>query len=257
MEIAILLSWPGPSPGGVGARVYTGRSFWQSPPLPTAKDVMERPQERPRYIAVEGPIGVGKTTLAQILAERVGARLILEPVEDNPFLPAFYEDARKNAFQTQLFFLLSRFQQQQQLFQQDLFSRSTIADYLFAKDRIFAALTLDRNELSLYDRLYEVLGPRVVKPDLVIYLQARTEVLLKRIQRRGRDYEREIDPAYVGALATAYSDHFFHYDETPLLVVNTSDIDIVDSEADVEALAAVIRRHRKGTQHYLPMRTGR
>jgi deoxyguanosine kinase len=182
---------------------------------------MDRPQDRTRFIAVEGPIGVGKTTLAQILADRVGGRLILEPVEENPFLPAFYEDARKNAFQTQLFFLLSRFQQQQQLFQQDLFARGTVSDYLFAKDRIFAALTLDQNELSLYDRLYEALQPRVVKPDLVIYLQARTEVLLKRIARRGRAYERDLDPGYL------------------------------------EALAAVIRRHRKGTQHYIPGSTGR
>ncbi len=208
--------------------------------------------ERPRYLAIEGPIGVGKTTLAQILAERLGAKLVLEPVEENPFLPQFYDDARKFAFQTQLFFLLSRFQQQQALQQGELFTQSTVSDYLFAKDRIFAALTLDQNELALYDRLYGALGPRVVKPDLVIYLQARTEVLLQRIKRRGRSYERQIDPTYVETLATAYSDFFFHYEETPLLVVNTSDIDIVESAEDVEALATVIRRHRKGTQHYLP-----
>jgi deoxyguanosine kinase len=208
--------------------------------------------DRPRYIAIEGPIGVGKTTLAQLLAERVGARLVLEPVEENPFLAQFYDDARKYAFQTQLFFLLSRFQQQQALHQQELFTASTIADYLFAKDRIFAALTLDANELALYDRLYGALGPRVVKPDLVIYLQARVDVLMQRIKRRGRAYERQIDPGYVGTLATAYNDFFFHYQETPLLVVNTSDIDLVGSGADLEALATVIRRHRKGTQHYLP-----
>jgi deoxyguanosine kinase len=208
--------------------------------------------DRPRYIAIEGPIGVGKTTLAQILAERVGARLVLEPVEENPFLAQFYDDARKYAFQTQLFFLLSRFQQQQALHQQELFTTSTIADYLFAKDRIFAALTLDPNELALYDRLYGALGPRVVKPDLVIYLQARVDVLLQRIKRRGRAYERQIDPGYVETLATGYNDFFFHYDDTPLLVVNTSDIDLVNSAEDLEALATVIRRHRKGTQHYLP-----
>jgi deoxyadenosine/deoxycytidine kinase len=208
--------------------------------------------ERPRYLAIEGPIGVGKTTLAQILAERLGAKLVLEPVEENPFLPQFYDDARKFAFQTQLFFLLSRFQQQQALHQGELFTQSTVSDYLFAKDRIFAALTLDQNELALYDRLYGALGPRVARPDLVVYLQARTDVLLQRIKRRGRSYERQIDPNYVETLATAYNDFFFHYEETPLLVVNTSDIDIVESAEDVEALATVIRRHRKGTQHYLP-----
>jgi deoxyadenosine/deoxycytidine kinase len=212
---------------------------------------MKQP-DRPRYIAIEGPIGVGKTTLAQLLSERLAGRLVLEPVEENPFLASFYDDARKYAFQTQLFFLLSRFQQQQQLFQQDLFNQGTVADYLFAKDRIFASLTLDPNELALYDRLYEVLGPRVVKPDLVVYLQARVDVLLQRIKKRGRGYEQRIDPAYVEALATAYSSFFFHYEETPLLVVNTSEIDIVDSEEDLEALVAVIRRHRKGVQHYLP-----
>jgi deoxyguanosine kinase len=211
--------------------------------------------DRPRYIAIEGPIGVGKTTLAQLLSDRLGGRLVLEPVEENPFLAGFYEDARAHAFQTQLFFLLSRFKQQQVLFQQDLFAQATVADYLFAKDRIFASLTLDPNELSLYERLYEVLGPRVVKPDLVIYLQARTDVLLARIRRRGRDYEREIDPGYVEALATAYNDFFFHYDDTPLLVVNTSDIDLVANEGDVETLCAVIRRHRHGTQHYVPLST--
>jgi deoxyadenosine/deoxycytidine kinase len=211
--------------------------------------------ERPRYIAVEGPIGVGKTALAQELAERLGARLVLEQAEENPFLASFYGDRRKHAFQAQLFFLLSRFQQQQALFQQDLFTQSTVADYVFAKDRIFAALTLSADELALYDRVYELLGPRTVKPDLVVYLQARADVLLSRVRRRGRDFERSVDADYLETLAKSYNDFFFHYDETPLLVVNTSDIDPEQNPEDLETLLAVIRRHRKGTQHYVPMGT--
>jgi len=211
--------------------------------------------ERARYIAVEGPIGAGKTTLATLLAERTGGRLLAEPVEENPFLASFYEDRKKHAFQTQLFFLLSRFQQQQQLFQQDLFSQVTVADYLFAKDRIFASLTLDANELALYQRVYEMLGPRVVKPDLVVYLQARVDVLQSRIKKRGRDFERAVDPAYLEALARAYGDFFFHYDDTPLLVVNASDVDLTAPGPELGALLAVIRKHRKGTQHYIPMGT--
>jgi deoxyadenosine/deoxycytidine kinase len=211
--------------------------------------------ERPRYIAVEGPVGVGKSALARILAERLGARLIEEAPEENPFLRAYYHDRKKHAFQAQIFFLLSRFQQQQALFQQDLFSRSTIAEYLFARDRIFALLTLGSDELALYDRVYELLGPRVVKPDLVVYLQARADVLLARVRRRGRDYERSIDLAWLEGLSKAYSEFFFHYDETPLLVVNASDIDLEGNMQDVDALLAVVRKHRKGTQHYVPLGT--
>ncbi len=211
--------------------------------------------ERPRYIAVEGPVGVGKSTLAHLLAESLGARLVEELPEENPFLRPYYQDRRKHAFQAQLFFLLSRFRQQQALFQQDLFSRSTVAEYLFARDRVFASLTLGSDELALYDRVYELLGPRVVKPDLVVYLQARTDVLLARVRRRGRDYERSIDGTWLEALAKAYNDFFFHYDETPLLVVNVSDLDLEGSAEDVESLLAVVRKHRKGTQHYVPLGT--
>jgi len=211
--------------------------------------------DRPRYIAVEGPIGVGKTALAQILAERLGARLLLEPADANPFLPGFYADRRKHAFQAQLFFLLSRFQQQEALSQQDLFSRSIVSDYVFARDRIFAALTLSPDELAMYERVYELLGPRVVKPDLVVYLQARGEILLQRVRRRGRAHERSIDAAWVDEVAKAYGEFFFHWEETPLLVVNTNDVDLEHEPEDVEALMTVIRKHRKGTQHYVPMGT--
>jgi deoxyadenosine/deoxycytidine kinase len=206
-----------------------------------------------RYIALEGPIGVGKTSLAKLLGERLGGRAVLEVVEDNPFLPRFYQDRNAWAFQTQLFFLLSRWQQQQQLLQADLFSAATVSDYVFAKDRIFATLTLQPAELSLYDRVYEALGPRVPQPDLVIYLQARLEVLLQRIKRRGRDYERHFDADYLESLARAYNDYFFHYTETPLLVINTSDIDFVHNPGDLDNLVSVVRKMRKGVHHYLPL----
>ena len=210
--------------------------------------------ERARYIAIEGPVGAGKTTLASLLVERFGGRLVSEPVDENPFLPRFYQDRRKYALQTQLFFLLSRYQQQQGLFQPDLFNQVTVADYLFAKDRVFASLNLDPDELVLYEQIFALLGGRTVKPDLVVYLQARPEVLLQRIRRRARDSERHLEPAYLEALCRAYNDFFFHFDDAPLLVVNTSEIDLAGSPADADALVSVIRRHRKGTQHYNPAR---
>ncbi|MBL8940791.1 MAG: deoxynucleoside kinase [Archangium sp.] len=206
-----------------------------------------------RYIVVEGPIGVGKSSLTNIVAERFQARRVMEVVEENPFLASFYGDRAKYAFQTQMFFLLSRFKQQQELFQQDLFSAVTVSDYLFAKDRIFANLTLQADELALYERVFEALQPRVTKPDLVIYLQARMDVLLARIKKRGREFERKFDPDYLDGLCKAYNDFFFHYTDTPLLVVNTSDIDFVNNPADLEDLLSVIRQTRKGTVHYQPL----
>jgi len=206
-----------------------------------------------RYIVVEGPIGVGKTSLVKILSERLQGRKVLEVVEENPFLSSFYQDREKWAFQTQLFFLLSRFKQQQELFQQDLFTSATVSDYLFAKDRIFACLNLNGNELSLYDRVFEALGTRVAKPDLVIYLQARLDVLLGRIKKRGREFERKFDADYLEQLTRSYNEFFFHYSETPLLVINTSEIDFVNNDADLENLISVIRKMKKGTHHYLPL----
>jgi deoxyguanosine kinase len=210
---------------------------------------------RHRYIAVEGPIGVGKTSLVKALSKRFNARSVFEVVEENPFLASFYQDRSKYAFQTQLFFLLSRFRQQQELFQQDLFSQVTVSDYLFAKDRIFASITLDPNELGLYERVYEHLGPRVMKPDLVIYLQARQDVLLARIRKRGREFERKFDPEYLAELSRTYNDFFHRYDETPLLVINTSDIDFVESEKDFEELIRAIGSIKAGTHYYQPLGT--
>jgi deoxyguanosine kinase len=206
-----------------------------------------------RYIVVEGAIGVGKTSLSNILAERLNARRVFEVVEENPFLSSFYSDRNKYAFQTQIFFLLSRFKQQQELFQQDLFANATVSDYLFAKDRIFACLNLNGDELALYDRVYEALGTRVTKPDLVIYLQARLDVLLYRIKKRAREFERKFDATYLEDLVKAYNDFFFHYNETPLLVINTSDIDFVNNEADLDDVINAVRKMKKGTQHYIPL----
>lgn len=211
--------------------------------------------ERARYITVEGPIGVGKTSLVNLLSKQLKARTLFEIVEENPFLSSFYSDRVKFAFQTQIFFLLSRFKQLQDLWQQDLFNQVTVSDYLFAKDRIFASINLDPNELALYERVYELMGPRVVKPDLVIYLQARMDVLLARIKKRGREFERKFDPDYLATVVRAYNDFFFHYTDTPLLVVNTSDIDFVGNADDQENLMNAIRRMRKGTQYYNPLGT--
>jgi deoxyadenosine/deoxycytidine kinase len=208
-----------------------------------------------KYIVVEGPIGVGKTTLTRALTKRFNARSVFEIVEENPFLASFYQDRNKFAFQTQLFFLLSRFKQQQELFQQDLFSQVTVSDYLFAKDRIFASITLDPNELSLYERIYQHLGPRVMKPDLVIYLQARLDVLLARIKKRGREFERKFDSEYLAELSRTYNDFFHRYEETPLLIINTSDLDFVDSEKDFDELIRAMSQIHHGTHYYQPMGT--
>lgn len=206
-----------------------------------------------RYICIEGPIGAGKSTLAKILAERTDARLVTEPDEDNPFLERFYTDERKHAFQTQLFYLLSRFQQQSTLTQGDLFRRGIVSDYLFAKDRIFAALTLDEQEFRLYDRVYAMLQTQVPRPDLVIYLQARPEVLLDRVKKRGRKSEQRLRTGYLEEVGQAFNQFFFHYNETPLLVVNTSEIDFEANEADREPLLKEIARTRSGVHHYIPL----
>lgn len=207
--------------------------------------------ERPRYIAVEGPIGVGKSTLAELLASELGARLVREQPDDNPFLASFYKDPKRHAMSTQLFYLLARYQQQGELGQGDLFVRGGIvADYLFAKDRLFASLTLSNDEMALYDRIYQMLRPRVATPDLVVYLQARTPVLLDRIRRRGRAAEKPIRAEYVEEVARAYGDFFFNYNEGPLLIVDVSEIDFVANPEHWAELYAVIRRTRAGVNHW-------
>lgn len=209
--------------------------------------------ELPRHVVVEGPIGVGKTTFAQALAERIGGRLVLEEVDENPFLPRFYQDPKAFGFQTQLFFLLSRFRQQESLLQEDLFQRNTVADYVFQKDRIFAHLNLGADELALYEKVYGLLDDRIPPPDLVVYLQARTEVLMERIKLRGRVWERPITEDYLDTLSRAYADFFWRYDRSPILTVNTSDIDFVEREEDLEDLIDAVRRMKKGVQVYHPI----
>jgi deoxyadenosine/deoxycytidine kinase len=205
-----------------------------------------------RHIAIEGPIGVGKTSLVQLLADRFEGVMVLEDIT-NPFLPAFYEGHPGAAFQVQIYFLLSRFQQQREISQMNLFQRLVLADYSFPKDRIFAYLNLDDTDLRIYEKLYPVLEQEVPTPDLVIYMQASLPVLLERIEKRARDFESEIDPNYLERLSEAYSYYFFHYRETPLLVINTDDIDFVNKPADFDALVDQIVRCRRGTQIYVPL----
>jgi deoxyadenosine/deoxycytidine kinase len=207
-----------------------------------------------RYIALEGPMGVGKTALAERLGARLDATIVLEDT-DNPFLPDFYADRPGAALQTQLFYLLSRHRQQVTLRQADLFTQVTIADYLFDKDKIFACLNLDDNELFIYQRLYDLLVRDVVTPDLVLYLQAPTDVLQQRLRRRAADPETaafDPDPGYLRELNEAYHHFFFHYDATPLLVVETSQFDTDASDDAVDDLVKQIRSAGPGTRYYVP-----
>lgn len=206
-----------------------------------------------RYIAVEGPIGVGKTALARRLATEFGSELILEGVDDNQFLGKFYEDPARYALHAQLFFLLERYRQQQSLDHQDLAVRGAVADYLFAKDAIFAGVTLQEEELVLYRQVYQLLDAQIPKPDLVIYLEARPEILLERIKKRGRDFERAIDEDYLARLTEAFRSFFHHYTDAPLLVINCSDIDFVEDRGDLVDLIKEIRGMKQGVQHYIPL----
>jgi len=206
-----------------------------------------------KYIVIEGTIGVGKTSLARELSREINGKLVLEKSEENPFLEKFYTNAEEYAFQTQIFFLLSRYRQQQKILQRELFKRAVVCDYLFTKDRIFAYLNLNEDELGLYNHLEPLLAKRIPAPDLVIYLQASTSVLIKRIKNRGKQYEMEISEKYIEDLNKAYNHFFFLYKDSPLLFVDTDQIDFVHSRIDLNDLIKTIKDMRGGTQYYKPV----
>jgi deoxyadenosine/deoxycytidine kinase len=204
------------------------------------------------YIVVEGVIGVGKTSLSRLLGESLSATLNLEVVEENPFLEKFYDHREDHAFVTQMFFLLSRYRQQQQMLQRELFGARMVSDYLFAKDRIFANINLADDELRLYESVADVLEEKIARPDLVVYLQASTDVIMQRIAWRGRSFELDMDLDYIQTLNEAYNYFFFHYDETPLLVVNCNDLDFVRHHAHLEELKSQIFQPFLGTRYFVP-----
>ena len=205
------------------------------------------------YIAIEGPIGVGKTSLAQLLSKELGARLVLEDFEDNPFLPDFYNDPERFGFQTQLFFLLQRYRQQQDLRQVDMFQKLLITDYMFVKDRLFASLNLGDKEMQLYDTVACLLERNIIRPDIVIYLQADTDVLMKNIDKRGRNMEKNVTWEYIDALNQVYTEYFFRYQDTPLVIINTNNIDFVENENDLKEVIDYIRQPVSGTKFFNPV----
>ena len=204
------------------------------------------------YVAIEGTIGVGQTSLANLLSEKLSAKLVLETFEDNPFLSDFYEDPERHAFQTQLWFLLQRYQQQQDLRQVDMFQNLVITDYMFVKDRLFASLNLSEKEMSLYDTVANMMERNVIHPDLVIFLQADTETLMKNIAKRGRDFEKNISDDYIDALNQVYNEYFFRYQDTPLVIINTNNIDFVNNHQDLEEMINYIRQPVAGTKFFNP-----
>ena len=204
------------------------------------------------YLAVDGPIGVGKTTLVEKLARRFEGVKILEDV-DNPFLPDFYDDRPGSAFQTELYFLLSRYKQQQDLAQRDLFDRLLTADYTFPKNRIFAYLNLSDDELMLFDKLFTLLEPQIPVPDLVLYLVADVDTCMARIKHREREFERDISREYLSELIDAYNHYYHYYNRSPLLVVDTRHLNFVEREEDFEELVLQLSKPIKGTQYYVPL----
>ena len=214
---------------------------------------MTKPIIEPRFIAIEGAIGAGKTSLVNLLGEQYGARLVLEDTESNPFISRFYEDREAYSFQTQVFFLLSRYNQYMQLAQRDLFDSVVVIDYLFQRDKVFARLNLEDHEYKLYEQIFSLIDTKAPKPDLVIYLQASTEVLQERVAKRGREYEAFMDPDYLDSVNKAFNNFFFYYSETPLLVINTNEIDFVEKKCDLEELINKINNHKIGREYYNPL----
>src|SRR5499425_702948 len=208
-----------------------------------------------QYIVVEGPIGVGKASLARRLCESLSAQGVLEQAAENPFLERFYRNPRAGALPTQLYFLFQRAQQLASLKQQDLFAPVRVADYLLEKDRLFARVTLDDAEYGLYEQVYAKLDIQTPKPDLVVYLQAPVDVLLERIARRGIDYEQHIERAYLERLNEAYARFFHEFEAAPLLIVNAASIDPIASQHDYDELLAAIRRMSRGRLYYNPLRS--
>lgn len=205
------------------------------------------------YIAIEGPIGVGKTSLANLMSKELSARLVREEFDENPFLPDFYKDPERFAFQTQLFFLLQRYRQQQELRQVDMFQKLLVTDYMFVKDRLFASLNLGEKEMQLYDTVANLLERNIIKPDLVIYLQADTDTLMKNIALRGREMETDITYEYIDALSQVYTEYFFRYQDTPLVIINTNNIDFVHNEDDLKEVIKYIRQPVSGTKFFNPV----
>ena len=206
-----------------------------------------------RFIAIEGCIGAGKTSLVNLLGKQFDAQVVRELDSENPFINKFYQDRDSFGFQTQVFFLLNRYKQYMGLSQRDLFSSVVLVDYLFHRDRLFASLNLKDQELKLYDQIYSLLSNKVPTPDLVIFLQASTDILRSRVEKRGREYEAFMDPNYLDSVNKLFNNYFFYYSETPLLVINTNEINFVDKKCDLDELIIKINNHKIGREYYNPL----
>jgi len=204
------------------------------------------------YIAIEGPIGVGKTSLAEIIADKLNTRKVLEDFEENPFLDNFYDNIEEYAFQTQMFFLLQRYKQQQEIKQLDVMQKGVVTDYMFDKDRLFASFTLSEPEMELYSRVSDILEQDIIKPDLVVYLQADTPLLMQYIKKRGRDLEKGVTSDYIDLVNQRYQEFFVNYEDTPLLIINTNNIDFVENPRDLDELLGIIQKPVQGTKYFNP-----